>query len=391
MEEKHFVGLPIDTEIPRVCEESPQKIYYHYTSLEKMWKILSGEELWATQAGFSNDNEELLKGIEVIRDIFKGVSWVDKELIDYSENVSLSMLDSYIICFCEKDDKLSQWRAYCRDGGVSLGFAFDQSHPQYFLSDVDEKKQTPKFCKLYPVYYLTNNTNSGNLNSITKRDLGHKILSVIQNLNDIQSKRQAVLDLIPYIKHAGFCEEEEHRLLIKNPLNYGKPYTEYKLDSVIQYADKSVPSPYVKVNFNNPICCTNTRVLCNTENEFYKISDLIKQKIEKYNGICDDKLSTEVEYVHINDSKSQIIIGRQKQEKQRDLFNIVDGINKTTKFNGTVLPIWCDGHLPIRSITVAPSLDQRRIIDAIKHQCEHKYYWMRYVEVKGSDIPYRSY
>ena len=37
------------------CDSPKQYRLYHYTSIEKMWKILDSEKLRATQACFSND------------------------------------------------------------------------------------------------------------------------------------------------------------------------------------------------------------------------------------------------------------------------------------------------------------------------------------------------
>ena len=51
--------------------------------------------------------------------------------------------------------------------------------------------------------------------------------------------------------------------------------------------------------------------------------------------------------------------------------------------------IWCEGHLPIRTITVGPRADKEQVKESIEHYCKHTY-WLKDVEVKASTIPYRS-
>jgi hypothetical protein len=50
-------------------------------------------------------------------------------------------------------------------------------------------------------------------------------------------------------------------------------------------------------------------------------------------------------------------------------------------------PVICDGHLPIRSIKIAPMIDQKRIVEQVKRFCQSKY-WLMDVEVSASNIPY---
>jgi hypothetical protein len=70
----------------------------HYTSIDTAFNILDSDSFWATNVRFSNDamEERLLK--------------IDN-IIDR---------DDYVVCFCTKNDKLSQWRGYCHDGGMAI-------------------------------------------------------------------------------------------------------------------------------------------------------------------------------------------------------------------------------------------------------------------------------
>ena len=76
-----------------------QNRYCHYTSLPVLFEILENDECWITNVRFSNDSsEELLLG--------------DMR----------SIRDDYIMCCCDSDDQLSQWRGYCHNGGASIVF-----------------------------------------------------------------------------------------------------------------------------------------------------------------------------------------------------------------------------------------------------------------------------
>ena len=392
MEVHQEKGLIVSTSQPSLCEKSPSKIYYHYTSLDKMWKILDGEELWATQAGFSNDKEELLKGIEAISDIIcNHAEWADKELKQCVKEITLDALDSYIICFCDKDDKLSQWRAYCKDGGASLGFAFDETNMEYFYSDRIIDRLLPMQCQLIPVYYYPLEGESSNKLALSKKELGKKLQDLLSQLRDLHSQKEAILELIPYIKHIGFEEVEEHRWLIRNKRDAAFSHLEYKLDDVVSYSNESFPRPYIKVKFACDNYPTKIKVICANENTYSKIYETIVDRISRYNNREKNPLPIEIEYICSKNLSTQIVIGRNEKTIQQKLFNIIDGLNNSKKLGDNRIPIWCDGHLPIRSITVAPCIDQQRIIETLKHQCEHRYFWMRYVTIKGSDIPYRSY
>ena len=53
-------------------------------------------------------------------------------------------IDCYIACFCGDSDILSQWRDYCRDDGISIGSAFDETRPCYYFKDAADDEQEPR-------------------------------------------------------------------------------------------------------------------------------------------------------------------------------------------------------------------------------------------------------
>lgn len=100
------------------------------------------------------------------------------------------------------------------------------------------------------------------------------------------------------------------------------------------------------------------------------IKDLVNQA--KLNGIAFDNWCKNIDI--INNSYGQFGV---KKGRLVDL--------KSKK----ILKIWCDGHWPIRKITVGPTNNKEMIAENIKTYCKTKY-WLKYVEVDYSPIPYRE-
>lgn len=100
---------------------------HHYTDLEGLRGIVEKDDLWLTNARYSNDEEEMKHGREIAR---KAVSSENEKqstpegrlYIDHLEKlVSASASECYICCFCQTRNLLSQWRAYAAYGtGVDL-------------------------------------------------------------------------------------------------------------------------------------------------------------------------------------------------------------------------------------------------------------------------------
>lgn len=102
---------------------------YHYTNLEGLRGIIAGNDLWLTHAQYCNDEQELTHGLQLTRSVIQEQALAaDPKRRGYLDELLTLLSDPkldpvYICCFCEKDDLLSQWRAYGADStGVSLEF-----------------------------------------------------------------------------------------------------------------------------------------------------------------------------------------------------------------------------------------------------------------------------
>jgi DUF2971 family protein len=113
------------------------KELFHYTTAEGLKGIIENNCLWATSASYLNDASEIEYGCNLLEEVFtdwhstrsktQSLGAEVMELVRRSFNDPRSKHERtagiYVACFCEKDNLLSQWRAYGQAGGYSVGFS----------------------------------------------------------------------------------------------------------------------------------------------------------------------------------------------------------------------------------------------------------------------------
>lgn len=196
-------------------------VLYHYTSAEGLSGILGSRGLWMTDIRYMNDLSELQYATERLKSRLdarlelSGNTEIGKEFIEACLRNTGSLGNSvalFSVSFCEESNLLSQWRAYRgQGGGYALGF--DCVHLLRLLD---------KPCVLRKVIYDQ---------SVQDRLLDDAI-DVFMHLEDqLQIRapldvdgRRAIADiatafsnsslqLLFSIKHPGFSEEREWRLV----------------------------------------------------------------------------------------------------------------------------------------------------------------------------------
>lgn len=315
--------------------KSRRRNFYHYTPLDNLFNILEGDSFWVSNMRFSNDDSEGT----VLRD--KG----------------FTELDNYIVCFCDQSDRLSQWRGYCPNGGVSIELALNRIHEYSILhADYDTSKKFELYCNTpLPVMYVRNDESDLNM-----------ALDTIEKTNVLKDGRCQYMpaemkDIIPYLKNDRFSEEREMRLAFIN--------WDGSLYDCIRFRTLSngVRVPYMVVKMDN-IGENATR--CSFD------IDSIDQ------GYFDELENT---------GKNEIWIP--EGSNQESIFNDVN--KKVQKYNDdnaktsdrAYIHIFCKGHLPIKKITISPMYGQLRVKEQVERYCYSKY-WLRNVEVTCSSIPY---
>jgi hypothetical protein len=113
---------------------APERVY-HYTNSSSLIRILEDNEVWATNAVFLNDQNEIRHAAVILSRACDTVIG-DEEFA--SEDPSQLLLattamrrvlnhlhdyiEAYVTCFCSEGDLLSQWRGYGEGDGLSIGF-----------------------------------------------------------------------------------------------------------------------------------------------------------------------------------------------------------------------------------------------------------------------------
>lgn len=390
-------------------EPAKNGLFYHYTHFDGFWKIIENDGMLATQALFSNDSQELRKGQEL----------VEKKVNIGREKQKINV-DGYIICFCKQDDKLSQWRGYCRNGGVSLEFEINNEGwniTNFFLCNKVDDNITdyyPISVALYPVTYCTKESSpiSGNQTQ-SESMVAKQLKNLISNTNAFQKSR-ILNSSIPFIKDPGFYEEEEYRLLFEN---YSEPYTSKGvIEKYIQYKDKDgMKSPFLSVKFgkddyehdveNIYIVFDNTYLIDEYDLDILKISSFNLEECEKIfkAGTTNEKtikaFIDKIIFLNENFNKKEITFHFKRGNNfsfiidvgnnQQHIFEIVDGyINSNA--NEIITPIWCKGHLPVRGVKISPIDNQDEIYDSIVHYFKHSdKYWLKYIKITKSETAFR--
>ncbi len=396
-------GIPIKRLDLDCKAPAPPGIFYHYTSLDTLWAILESDSMRATQARFSNDSEELKQGTRILAEICKDITQgkgsdapgIHAEHLWKQEGTDI---DCYILCFCEQNDILSQWRGYCRNDGVSIGLAFDQTTPHFFFQDEPAEQQCAHEIRLYKVWYVRENDSghtSGGESTISREDLANDLrdkLSDIYELADKETCKSFIYSIIPLIKHAGFCEENEVRLLIRNTQTEYGGKAPFPLNRYVKYIDEDgLKRPYITISFGPNYLASS----CTDEVRKLKLCGLSREAEQELKQSLENHLfKYEFETLEGDWSNNpQIIIGEMEDSAQKETFESIDRILTADESKENRLfehvKLWCEGHIPVRSILVSPCENQKEVVESIRHYCTHHKFWLKYVQVDGSKTPYR--
>lgn len=407
---------------------SQNELVYHYRNFQSFWQILQSDALWATNARFSNDEAEQKFGMELIASVIPEDMKLDIDNMGLDEN--------YIICFCLEDDKLSQWRGYASEGGVSMGFDFGMPRAFSVLHSEAKDISVTSNCEiqyvgLNNVCYVQPRQNGEGDEQYRRRcqrqinfcPSAIKDEEIMLYTDEIQSKA-------PFIKHDGFYEENEYRLVFSNKNG--------ELNACIRYRDarkEQLRYPYIITKAalpeDKPVSCV-IRVCIEDEKKEKELVQELEKELKK-------KIPTLVQGCHFSTSTIQdaeepfctgcvlrrwesihsyrpcrynygseseeytfclqkdtncVVISQGKEQKKiyeivhkcvQKFFKEID----SAKENIFKIPVWCEGHLPLRKITVGPCPNQNGMMEAIRHYCKHTY-WLRDVEIQASAIPFRK-
>jgi hypothetical protein len=218
-------------------------VLYHYTDARGLLGIVQTSSLWATDAEFLNDAQELRFGRSHLRAALLAAAdalsptGTDKGGPDDSRATIMRSAaghlepdpspgrrnahSAYVACFCEADDLLSQWRGYGSSGGLSVGFlssslgAVEPPHWKDPLEGIDvipeELRPAPPPVTLVKVRYgdaAIQPAMDEVVNRIAPQPRAHP------GVTGFHRAKAVALPALAGIKHAAFSEEAEWRLIV---------------------------------------------------------------------------------------------------------------------------------------------------------------------------------
>lgn len=206
----------INTEKPKLPDN-----LYHYSGPAGCIGIISNGKFWATQIEYMNDSKEVWHAVELAEKFIKSEqkipSNIKEETLRELDFITKGVIKTFIVSFSERNDLLSQWRAYCPNGGASIGFC-----PEKLNKSLEESNDGGSRFELIKCLY-------------TKKDQDEKIEQFFQNyLEKIYASIEGrntpiseveIRELVTYgfgrpfskaaaqMKHESFSEEKEWRLV----------------------------------------------------------------------------------------------------------------------------------------------------------------------------------
>ena len=140
----------------------PTKALCHYTSQNGLIGILRGKAMYATDAAYLNDSEEVIYAINLAKKYFRNHHTKDPRFMTEVNKIlekasgHAGHLPVYVASFSEEPDLLSQWRGYCPNGpGFALSLSADrmmtlgQTHDwEIFKCIYDEDEQVEVFKRM---------------------------------------------------------------------------------------------------------------------------------------------------------------------------------------------------------------------------------------------------
>jgi hypothetical protein len=205
-----------------VLDPLPETPLYHYTSLEGLLGISDSKSLRAAHIAHLNDSGELTLAIELLEDVVKerlgslDLSPQDRKCLgQLSEWLGHRFLSGHLLFTCsftEAGNLLSQWRAYCPpSAGVSLGF---NAHELLNAADAQGFQLVKCIYERELQIALVNDWVNLVLATKDDKEDGPSQSHPSQSYHSyFRANEEAFLKVAARMKHPGFSEEREWRLV----------------------------------------------------------------------------------------------------------------------------------------------------------------------------------
>jgi hypothetical protein len=213
-------------------ELSDSSLLYHYTTLTGLRGILENRALWFGHASSLNDPLEIQHGQGVVGKILNEyMETEDREdiraflrgILVQVQAFGNTMFHTFVACFCESGNLLSQWRGYANSGGgycVGIEFSnstrisselseLDPGNPLFLRKVVYDEEEQKSLVREYlnSAIFATKGALDGGI-SDQFPDMPTYPASVMA-----MQVANVILDMLLSFKHPAFKSEEEWRLV----------------------------------------------------------------------------------------------------------------------------------------------------------------------------------
>jgi Protein of unknown function (DUF2971) len=203
--------------LDRFITDKPAEPLYHYTDAAGLIGIVENGCLWASDYRHLNDRKEYRLGAELLQKEIDASQLDAQQRRAFHKLVAKTQKTCFVLSFSEKRDQLSQWRAYCPSGnGYSLGFgqhnALFQSAKQSefnLVRCVYDRAEQRELCQSLISGYTEVMIRD-------RRSYDDAAARAREHLERYQWNL-ALYTVVGALKHSGFKEEKEWRLISQYP------------------------------------------------------------------------------------------------------------------------------------------------------------------------------
>jgi Protein of unknown function (DUF2971) len=197
-------------------------LLYHYTNLGAFTNIVATGKLWATHIQYLNDTSEqrLVRRSMLVRieerlqfelgQVHQRLLFWRQKLLSWTDWGDDEGTTYYVICFSEDGgDRLSQWRGYGSQGGVSVGFR------KSALEELCRRRSEEGIsCSFHTVEYINPATDPVG-NGVIDAFLDLEPPNPDDSLEQFElAARNTISFFSAHHKHQAFEEERESRIVM---------------------------------------------------------------------------------------------------------------------------------------------------------------------------------
>jgi hypothetical protein len=223
-------------DIDRFFMQKPKSSLFHYTGVKALMGIAEGRKIFASNAYYLNDSQELLLGVEMLRNLALEIACATsngdeseflKQLANWLRSFSVMPYPIFVCSLSEEGSLLSQWRSYTSHGkGVSIAFSSDMVCRIAKLSDCfiakciyDRAGQLSIIRELLELLLTSYRKDSPSVNSAgAPADKQYGVHFTDTTMDErfhayFEGFRFEFMRVFALLKHDSFSEEKEWRII----------------------------------------------------------------------------------------------------------------------------------------------------------------------------------